>query len=471
VTTTTALGDATVAALRSTSRELVVLPGDPDYESARRIWNYAVDRHPAMIVRCTGTADVVAAVRFARSEGLPIAVRGGKHSVAGFSTCDDGLVIDLTEMTAVHVDAATGRARAQGGTTWKQFDRETQLFGLATTGGLISATGLGGFTLGGGIGHLVRKHGLTCDNLVSADVVNADAQVMRASADENPELFWALRGGGGNFGVVTSMELAVHHVGPTILGGAIFYPGDQAPQVISGWRDAITGAPDELTTTFNLMGAVPPLPFLPEAVHGSPVAVVIACYAGDIDTGETAVAALRRLGDPIADVLAPIPYVALQQLVDPLWEAGAANYFTSVFLDEVADPAVDTLVAANRRSASPPATSELHVHHLGGAVGRVDEDSTAFSHRRSPFLLNCVGRTQDSADLAPVAEWARRTREDMSQFGGGPYVNFTGEGGAERGAYPPQTYARLAEVKRIYDPDNVFRFNQNISPAPENTGK
>ena len=219
MTTTTALGDATVAEPRSTIAGVVVLPGDPDYESARRIWNYAVDRHPAMIVRCTGTADVVAAVRFARSEGLPIAVRGGKHSVAGFSTCDDGLAIDLTEMTAVHVDAATGRARAQGGTTWKQFERETQLFGLATTGGLISATGLGGFTLGGGIGHLVRKHGLTCDNLVSADVVNADAQVMRASADENPELFWALRGGGGNFGVVTSMELAVHHVGPTILGG------------------------------------------------------------------------------------------------------------------------------------------------------------------------------------------------------------------------------------------------------------
>jgi FAD/FMN-containing dehydrogenase len=466
MTMTTALGDATVAELRSAVAGAVIVPADSEYETARRTWNHAIDHHPAMVVRCTGTADVVAAVRFARSEGLAIAVRGGAHSVAGFSSCDDGLVLDLTQMNAVHVDAAAGRARAQGGTTWKQFDRETQLFGLATTGGLVSSTGLGGFTLGGGIGHLVRKYGLTCDNLISADVINADAQVVRAAEDENPELFWALRGGGGNFGVVTSLELAVHHVNPTVLGGAIFYPGDQAAQVISGWRDAITDAPDELTSTLNLMGAAPPVPFLPEAVHGSRVAVVVACYAGDIDLGETAVAALRRLGDPIVDVLAPMPYVALQQLVDPLWEAGAANYFTSVFLDGVPDPAVDTLVQAHGRSAPPPVTTELHVHHLGGAVSRVDDDSTPFAHRRSPFLLNCVGRTESTADLPPVVEWARRTREDMSRFGGGPYVNFTGEGGAERAAYPSQTYERLAEVKRTYDPDNVFRFNQNISPTP-----
>ena len=352
MTMTTALGDATVAELRSAVAGAVIVPGDPGYEAARRTWNHAIDLHPAMIVRCTGTADVVAAVRFAGSEGLPIAVRGGAHSAAGFSSCDDGLVLDLTQMSAVHVDTGAGRARAQGGTTWKQFDRETQLFGLATTGGLVSSTGLGGFTLGGGIGHLVRKYGLTCDNLISADVVNADAQVMRVAADENPDLFWALRGGGGNFGVVTSLELAVHRVGATVLGGAVFYPGDQAAQVISGWRDAISDAPDELTSTLNLIGAVPPLPFLPEAVHGS------RCRGGSapvtpaiMDIGEAAVAALRRLGDPIADLLAPMPYVALQQLVDPLWEAGAANYFTSVFLDGVPDPAVDTLVEAHGRSA------------------------------------------------------------------------------------------------------------------------
>jgi FAD/FMN-containing dehydrogenase len=420
-----------------------------------------------MIVRCAGTADVVAGVRFARSEGLPIAVRGGKHSVAGFSTCDDGLVLDLSGMSAVYVDASAGRARAQGGTTWKQFDRETQLFGLATTGGLVSSTGLGGFTLGGGIGHLVRKYGLTCDNLISAEIVDADAQVMRVAADENADLFWALRGGGGNFGVVTSLELALHRIGPTVLGGAIFYPGDQAAQVLAGWRDAISDAPDELTTTLNLVGAVPPLPFLPEAVHGSRVAVVAACYAGDLDTGEAAVADLRRLGDPIADLVAPMPYIALQQLVDPLWEAGAANYFTSVFLDGVADPAVDTLVEAHRRSATPLMTSELHVHHLGGAVTHVTEDSTPFAHRRSPFLFNCVVRTQNAADLPPMAEWAQQTREDMARFGQGPYVNFTGEGGADRAAYPPQTYARLADVKRRHDPNNVFRFNQNISPTVE----
>jgi FAD/FMN-containing dehydrogenase len=463
---TAALGDATVAELRSTIAGTVIVPGDPDYETARRTWNHAIDRHPAIIVRCSGTADVVAAVRFARSEGLPIAVRGGAHSVAGFSTCDDGLVIDLTRMSSVHVNASAGRARAQGGTTWKQFDRETQLYGLATTGGLVSSTGLGGFTLGGGIGHLVRKYGLTCDNLISADVVNADAQLMRVAAEENPDLLWALRGGGGNFGVVTSLELAVHRVGTTVLGGPIFYPGDQAQQVIPGWRDVISDAPDELTSAIFLATAAP-LPFLPEAVHGKRVAVLLACYAGDVDTGEAAVAALRRLGDPIADLLAPMPYVALQQLVDPLWEAGAANYFTSVFLDELPDSAVHTLVAAHERSAPPPMTCELHVHHLGGAVSRVTEDSTPYVHRRSPFLLNCVVRAQNAVDLPVIAAWAQQTREDMSRFGRGPYVNFTGEGGAERAAYPPQTYARLAEVKRKYDPDNVFRFNQNISPTVE----
>jgi FAD/FMN-containing dehydrogenase len=468
MTTTTALGDATVAELRSAIAGTVIVPGDADYESARRTWNHAIDRYPAMIVRCSGTADVVAAVRFARSEGLPIAVRGGAHSLAGFSTCDDGLVIDLSNMRAVQVDARSGRARAQGGTTWKQFDRETQLYGLATTGGLVSSTGLGGLTLGGGIGHLVRKHGLSCDNLISAELVSADGQIVRAAAHENPELFWALRGGGGNFGVVTSLELAVHPVGPTVLGGPIFYPGDQAAQVISGWREAMADAPDELSSLINLTAA-PPLPFLPESVHGSRIAVVLACYAGDIDKGEAAVAALRRLGNPIADLLAPIPYVALQQLFDPLLEPrGAANYFTSRFLDGVPEAAVNTLVEAHGRSALPPTNCELHVYRLGGAMSRIGEDSTAFAHRGSPFLLEVTARTQDPADFPAIVEWARRSREDMSRFGSGQYVNFTGEEGAERAAYPPQTYARLAEVKRRYDPDNVFPFNQNISPAPEN---
>jgi FAD/FMN-containing dehydrogenase len=463
---TTALGDATVAELRSIVAGTVIVPGDDEYDSARRTWNHAIDRYPAMIVRCTGTADVVAGVRFARSEGLPIAIRGGAHSVAGFSSCDDGLVLDLSPMHSVYVNPSAGRARAQGGTTWKQFDRETQLYGLATTGGLVSTTGLGGFTLGGGIGHLVRKHGLSCDNLISAQIVNADAQVVRVSPDENPELFWALRGGGGNFGVVTSLDLSVHRVGPTVLGGVIFYPGHQAAQVISAWREAIGNAPNELTSMINLTAA-PPLPFLPEGVHGSRVAVLLACYAGDPDKGEAVVTALRRLGDPIADVLAPLPYVALQQLLDPLWVAGAANYFTSAFLDGVPDAAVDTLVEAHGSSATPPATSELHVHHLGGAMVRLEEDSTAFAHRHSPFLLNCLARAQNPAELPPIVDWARQTREEMSSFGKGPYVNFTGEGGAERTAYPPQTYARLAEVKRKYDPDNVFRFNQNISPTVE----
>ncbi|HEY6686980.1 MAG TPA: BBE domain-containing protein [Propionibacteriaceae bacterium] len=260
--------------------------------------------------------------------------------------------------------------------------------------------------------------------------------------------------------------IEVISVGPTVLGGVIFYPADQAAQAISGWREATADAPEELTSMINLTAA-PPLPFLPESVHGSRVAVVIVCYARDLHKGEAAVAGLRRLGDPIADVLAPMPYLALQQLVDPLWEAGAANYFTSVFLDGVPDLAVDTLVEAHGRSAVPPATCELHVHHLGGAMYRIDKDDTAFPYRRSPFLFNCIVRSQHPAELPPLVERALRTREGMSRFGGGLYVNFSGEGGAERAANPPQTYTRLAEVKHMYDPDNVFRFNQNISPAPE----
>ncbi|MGB8383517.1 MAG: FAD-binding oxidoreductase [Dermatophilaceae bacterium] len=461
------LGEATIAELRGTIEGSLSIPDDPDFDQARKVWNDVIDRRPALVLRCTGVADVIAGVSFARSEGLPIAVRGGAHSIAGFSTCDGGVVLDLGSMNAVHVDPQAQRARVQGGALWKHIDRESQVYGLATTGGLVSSTGVGGFALGGGIGHLARKYGLTCDNLLSAEMVTADGQLVRADENENSDLSWGLRGGSSNFGVVTSMELAMHPVGPVVMGGVIFYPGEQAAQVLRGWREAVAGTPDELTTVANLTSA-PPLPVLPEKVHGQKVAAVLACWAGPHDEGEQVLAPLRALGEPITDLLGPIPYVALQQLLDPLWTRGASNYFTSAFLDELPDAAVDIYAGAHRQAEGPPALCELHVHQLGGAVGRVPAGATAFAERGAPYVINCIARTPAGVDPAPTFAWARDTRSAMAGYGSGSmYVNFTPEGGEQpaRASYPAETYRRLAELKRRYDPDNTFRFNQNVLPA------
>lgn len=462
------LGSATVSELEQAIAGSVVRPGDADYEEARRTWNHAIDKRPALIVRPANTDDVVRAVRFAASEGLPIAVRGGAHSIAGFSTNDDGVVIDLSAMNTVTVDAKARRAVAGGGTKWAEFDAATQAHGLAVTGGLVSTTGLGGFTLGGGMGHLVRAFGLTCDNLMAAEVVTADGTVVRASADDDPELLWALRGGGGNFGVVTSLELAVHPVGPTVLGGLVFYAGDEAAQMVAAWRDAVADAPDELTTLVNVTTA-PPAPFLPEDWHFKKVAAVAACWAGDPAHGEEAVRPLHSLAPTVvADLIGPIPYVQLQQLLDPLWGAGAANYFTSAFIDGLPDEAIATLADFHRRSPDLPVQAELHIHHLGGAVARVPQDATAFTDRTSPFILNCLARTPEAKDLPPNRDWARAARDAMARYGKGRmYVNFTGEGGDDKvkAAYAPDTYSRLQQVKDRCDPYNLFRFNQNVAPS------
>jgi FAD/FMN-containing dehydrogenase len=461
------LGEATLAELRTRMLGPVISPADPGYENARRIWNGAIDMHPALVLRCSGVADVITGVQFACSEGLPVAIRGGAHSVAGLSTCDGGVVLDLSAMTAVRVDPRNRRALAQGGTTWRRFDHETQAHGLATTGGLVSSTGIGGFTLGGGIGHLVRKYGLACDNLLSAEMVTAEGELVRASEDQNADLLWALRGGGGNFGVVTELEFALHPVGPVVLGGAVFYPGQQAAQVLASWRDAVAGAPDDLTTLVDLTTA-PPAPFLPADLHGTKVAIVSVCWAGAVEDGEDVVGRLRTLGSPLADLLGPIPYVALQQLVDPMYGPGAANYFTSAFLDELPDPAIETLADAHRRSAGLPATNELHVHQLGGAMARTAPGATAFSQRQPPYLLNCIARTPTAEGFEANRAWARATRDSMARFGPGQmYVNFTGDADQEkvRASYPADTYARLAAVKARYDPANRFRFNHNIRPA------
>ena len=461
------LGEATIRELESGLAGSLVCPGNPNYEFARRVWNHAIDKRPALIVRAASTEDVARTVRFARSEGRPIALRGGAHSVAGFSTCDDGIVIDLARLNEVQVDVESRRALAGGGTTWKAFDAATQRHGLATTGGLVSSTGIGGFTLGGGIGHLVRKYGLTCDNLISVELVTADGSVVQASESKNSELFWALRGGGGNFGIVTKFELALHPVGPMVLGGVIFYPGEQTGQVMSGWRDLLQNVPGELSTTVSLATA-PPLPFVPENWHNKKVVTVVACWVGDPTEGEDVVKPLRALGTPISDLLGPIPYVDLQQLVDPAWEAGAANYFTSTFLDRLSDEAIETLSHYHRLAAAPPVTAEFHIHHLGGAVARVTAASTAFTTRRSPFILNCLARTPDAADLPQHVAWAREARNAMATYGKGEaYVNFAGENGADnvRASYPPALYARLQAVKDEYDPFNVFRYNMNILPT------
>jgi FAD/FMN-containing dehydrogenase len=461
------LGDATVTELDCTLTGSVVRPGDEDYEDARHVWNGAIDRHPALIARVANTEDVVRAVKFAASEGLPVAVRGGAHSIAGFSTCDDGIVIDLSGMVDVNVDPVMRRATAGGGTKWVTFDAATQAHGLATTGGLISSTGLGGFALGGGIGHLVRAYGLTSDNLISAELVTADGSVVRASAEDDAELLWALRGGGGNFGVVTSLEMAVHPVGPTVLGGPVFYAGDDAAEMVARWRDAVADAPDQLSSLVSLTTA-PPAPFVPEAWHFKKVGIVLACWAGDIAEGEEVVKPLRELGSVVTDLLGPIPYVQLQQLLDGLWTPGAANYFTSAFIDRLPDDAVETFAGFHRTSADLPVQAELHIHHLGGAMGRVPANATAFTDRTSPFIVNCLARTPTPEELGPQRDWARAAREAMAAYGAGQlYVNFTGEGDEDKAkaAYAPDTYRRLQQVKDRTDPSNMFRFNQNIAPT------
>jgi len=457
------LGEATVAEFAAGMRGVTVRPGDEDYDRERSIWNGAHDRHPALIARCAGVADVIRTVDLARSEGLPLAVRGGGHSIPGFSTVDGGIVLDLSSMRGIRVDPLRRRVTAEAGCTWKDLDAETQQFGLAVTGGLVSSTGIAGFTTGGGIGWLMRKYGLASDNLVGADVVTADGQFVHAGADEHPDLFWGLRGGGGNFGVVTSFEFQLHEVGPTVLSGLVFYPADEAEQVLRGYRAACAAAPDELTTLVNMTTA-PPVPFLPESVHGTPIIGVGGCWTGDLDAGADATAPFRSLGTVIADVFAANPYVGWQQALDPLYPRGVHNYFRSAFL-RTAD-AASQRVLLDSFATLPNAMAEIHLQHLGGAVGRVAADATAFAMRDQEFLVNVVARTPNADGFADVVGWARGVTSAL-----GPdartYVNFTGDAEAAlvRASYPPDTYRRLVELKNEYDPTNLFRLNQNIAPS------
>jgi FAD/FMN-containing dehydrogenase len=451
--------------LRAGLRGTLCLPGEPGYDDARTIWNAMVDRRPAAIVRAAGTADVVHAVGFARQHGLPLAVRGGGHNIAGNAVCDGGLMLDLSPMKSVRVDRAARTARVEPGVTLAEFDREAQAFGLATPTGINSTTGVAGLTLGGGFGWISRKHGLTVDNLLAVELVTADGRFLRASDGENSDLFWAVRGGGGNFGVVTSLEYRLHAVGPEVIAGLIVHPFAQARELLEGYRRFVASAPDEVTAWVVLRKA-PPLPFLPAEVHGKEVLVFGVCAIGDMQQAAAAVAPLRALGRPIADVVGPHPFAGWQAAFDPLLTPGARNYWKSHDFKQLDDGLIAVLLDAAGRLPSPEC--EVFIVNLGGAVNRVAADATAYPHRDVDFIVNVHTRWRDPAQDQECIAWTRRIFDAMAPFAtGGVYVNFMPEDESrrvQRGAYGAN-YERLAKLKAKYDPTNLFRRNQNIEPA------
>lgn len=439
-------------------------PNDPDYDDARKLWNGMIDRRPALIARCRSAADVVASLAFARDRGLLVAVRGGGHNVAGKAVCDDGLVIDLSLMKAVTVDAERRRARVEAGCLLQDLDRETQAYGLATPGGIVSTTGVAGLTLGGGFGWLSRRYGLSIDNLLSAEIVTADGRVLVASESEHPELFWGIRGGGGNFGVVTSFEFQLHPIGTELLSGLVVRPLAQAREFIRFYREYVAAAPDELSAWLVIRRA-PPLPFLPVEAHGEPVVITAFACLGDPVEAERLAAPLREYGTPYGEHVAINPYTGWQSGFDGLNEAGARNYWKSHYLDGLSDAFIDATVEAAGRFPSPHC--EIFIPHLQGAIARVPTEATAYAHRDAAFAMNIHTRWYDEDDDAACIAWARDLFENTKQSATGVYVNFLSDEGSQRvrDAYPEQTWERLVAVKDAYDPDNLFRLNQNIEPS------
>jgi FAD/FMN-containing dehydrogenase len=443
----------------------VIYEGDKGYEKSRAIWNGMIDKSPTAIARCTGTADVVAAVDFAREHDLLLSVRGAGHNVAGHALCDGGLMIDLSQMKGIHVDPHAQTARVQPGVDLGDLDRETQLFGLATPTGIVSKTGLAGLTLGGGFGWLARKHGFTADNLLSADVVTAEGRILRASKEENPDLFWGIRGGGGNFGVVTSFEYQLHPVGPTVLGGLLLHPMETAAELLRFYRDFVADAPEELGSLFA-MRLAPPAPFLPEEIHGKPVCGLIVLYAGDLEEGERVLKPLREFGQPLADKIGPKPYVAVQSMLDEGQTEGHRYYWKSHYLTELPDEAVESIVA--RGATIPTPLTRVLMMQLGGAVRRREEMDMAASHRDAEFVLAINNGWRDPEEDDKQIGWVRDFWSAMRPFSSGTYVNFIPAGEGQEGvwaAYGEEKYRRLVEVKNKYDPANLFRINQNIEPT------
>jgi FAD/FMN-containing dehydrogenase len=460
---TIALSTDVLTALRPQFRGSLCLQDEAGYDEARTIWNAMIDRRPGAVVRCGGASDVMRAVRLARDNGLLVAVRGGGHNISGNAVCEGGLLIDLSPMRSVRVDPKKRTARVEPGVTLGEFDKEAQAFGLATPLGINSTTGVAGLTLGGGFGWLSRRFGFTVDNLISADVVTADGELIQASAAENPDLFWAIRGGGGNFGVVTSFEFKLHPVGPDLTSGLIVHPFARARELLAGYREVAAAAPDELTVWVVLRKA-PPLPFLPPEVHGKEVLVFAVCYTGEPANAEKALAPLRALGEPIADVIGVQPYAAWQTAFDPLLTPGAFNYWKSHNFTALSDGLLDTLV--DYVGTLPTAECEIFIAQVGGASNRIGADATAYPHRDANFVMNVHTRWRDRGDEQTAIKWAREFFAATAPHAtGGVYVNFMPEDETERvpGAYGAN-YLRLAALKAKYDPGNLFRLNQNVQP-------
>jgi hypothetical protein len=466
-TATTATPDPDVVqAFAATIRGRVLAPDDEGYDDARAIWNGLIDRRPALIVQCSGAADVVDAVNFARENGLLLSVKAGGHNVAGNAVNDGGLVIDLSGMRGVHVDPSTQTVRVQGGATLGDLDRETQLFGLAVPAGVVSTTGVAGLTLHGGTGHLRRKYGLSIDSLLSVDIVTADGRIRTASATDNDDLFWAVRGAGSNFGVVTSFEFRAQPVGPTVMVGAIFYPADDAGQLLRAWRDYVSTAPDELSSIVLLWSLPPGEPF-PVEHHGKPVVVVAGCYSGSIEDGEPIVQPLRDLGEPLIDLSGPWPWLGLQSGFDALFPKGGFYYWKSRSLAELTDDAIDLIADFGAHRPSP--LSDIVIWHQGGAMSRVPENDTAYGGRDAAFLVTGEASWDDPALTDNAIGWGRAFWSALGHHStGGLYLNFAGLGEEKeelvKAGYGAN-YERLAALKAKYDPENLFRMNLNISPG------
>ncbi len=458
----TVLAGAAVEDFRSKLLGRLVLMEDPGYDEIRALWNGMIDRRPALIARCAGTADVISCVKFAREHKILVSVKSAGHNIAGTASSNGSLMIDLSQMKLVRVDPKARTAWVGPGATLRAMDHETQAFGLATPLGINSTTGVGGLTLGGGFGWTSRSLGLTIDNLLSADVVTAEGKLVRASAKENADLFWGIRGGGGNFGIVTSFQFRLHPVGPTVLSGLIVHPFKDAAKVFRHYRDFVAKAPDKLTCWVVLRKA-PPLPFLPPDVHGKEIFIIAVLYAGDMKKGAKILEPLRKFGQPIADIVGPMPFAGFQQLFDPLLTAGARNYWKSHNFTELSDGAMDTLIDYAGKLPTP--LSEIFVGHLGGAINRVKKNATAYPHRDANFVMNVHTRWEDKAADAQCIEWARKLFDATAKFAtGGVYVNFISEGEERVPSAFGANYKKLAAIKKKYDPSNFFRTNQNIKP-------
>jgi FAD/FMN-containing dehydrogenase len=464
MTPTPPIDDVMLRSLRGRMRGPVLTAEDAEYDDARRIWNGRFDRRPAAIARCTAVADVRAAVDFARRNPILVSVRSGGHDYSGMSVCDGGLMIDLSQMSAVEVDGASKTLRVQPGARWGAVDRETQALGLATTGGVVSTVGVAGYTLGGGTGHLARKYGLAIDNLLSADVLTAAGDMVRASETENADLFWGLRGGSGNFGIVTALEFGLHELGTHVLAGQLIHPLEQAHDVLRFYRGFMADAPDEVQC-YAFFIRVPPLPVFPEQYHGKVAIDLVVTHAGPLEDGEKRLGPLRSFGRPLLDTVAPLPYVTLQQAFDAGMMGLNRWYSRAHYLHELTDGAIDAIVA--RVQDLPGEFTLVYLEAEGGAIARVDRAATAFAHRDARFALHIFPGWAKAADDAAMMEWAREFHSEMSPYAtGGAHANLLGgdEQNGARSAYGTN-YARLLDLKRKYDPENFFLMNNNVDPA------